>query len=522
MRQAFKAAIRKLALMRKDGSSMNIDPMLVRYILIEYNYFIRHMPVIYMSLSVTEEMYSSLIAEQQVSKQESEELTGAKGQIYLAIEKVNVNSNAALYENMLYGYFYYIPSTSNPNYTQVLNEESNSIDTAYRTITLALLSMNLMNNSKTSFNGIFGEIDQETLIAKALENMTDAKGKPMKSVVMKPKHNAKFDTIVIPPMTSRNELIDYFFKKNPFYDTNYVFFMDFQKCYIRDWSGEAIETNSDDPSTIVISIRSVTDGNAYVDGIDKRSDCYFMNVNPANTNLSINKTSDNVANQMVFVNDDGSVEKVDLNVNNSVGASVKQAFRRGGSAALYKNNAETDSILVEISKENINGEIFTPDKAIKLKNYEGFEKYNGDYCISYKKQLLVNNSGEFGMSILIGLRKVPEIIEIDGDTTARAVKDNTGAVARYTGLVRKSSGKSVNRNKQSAAVGSSREKSRSAGMVKLSAGKKSENFKAEKTVPPLNAPERIVPKVLRTKARKDTVGFSIDLDAHDINNMKKG
>ena len=533
-RQAFKARIHQFELIRKDGSAVQIDPMLIKYILVEYNYLTRHMPVIYLSLSVTEEMYTMFITEQQTNAGDGENVDNKAGQVALIIERFNANrSESSLYQNMIFGYFHYIPSTSNPNYTQVLNEDSNSQDVPFRTLTLALLSMNLMNNSKTSFNGILGEIDQETLIAKALENMVDAKGKPMECVIMKPKYNAKFDTFIVPPLTSRNELIDYFFKKNPFYDTNYEFFMDFQRCYLRDWTGEAVDAGDGEPTRIIISIQQVTDPRAYYEGVEKLSDSYLMYLNPANTNLSLNKTSDNVANQMVFVDDTGTVEKVDLNVNNAIGSSVKQTFRRGGSAALYKNNAENDAVILEIMKENVNAELFNPNMSIKLENYDGYDDYNGDYCIMYKKQVISNNNGEFGIAVILGLRKITNIVPIGSEQTAKAVQSNQGAAARYMGAVREPSTQShtsassnyygplgSGKKKQSASVNSNREKSRAAGVIKLNAGDKAKEFKKSKDVLPLTAPERILPKVIRTKAKNDTNGFQIDLEECDVTKKK--
>ena len=45
-------------------------------------------------------------------------------------------------------------------------------------------------------------------------------------------YNKEFPNIIFPPLTSRNEFLKYLFSKYNFYDTDFRFFMDFDKCYL--------------------------------------------------------------------------------------------------------------------------------------------------------------------------------------------------------------------------------------------------------------------------------------------------
>ena len=515
-RQAYKADV-QLALVEDGGKSTTIDSMMVKYIMIEYLYQERHMPVIYLSLALTEALYTEFIEKEKTAK------------VLLKIQKFNALNANAISRVTINGKFTYIPSTSNPNYTEALDEDSFSDHSAYRTLTMALLSMDLINNSKTSFNGIYSNIDENTLILKALEGL--------KCVVKPTLYNPTFSTIVIPPVTSRNDLLKFFFQKNPFYDTEYEFFMDFDKSYLVDWSAQAISANDGEPDNIILSIQPVTSANAYMEGIEKVSDGYMMYINPANTNLNLDKTSDNTANQLVFVDDFGDVTYADLNVNNAKGSTVKKTFRRGGNANLYKNIYESNSIIIQISKENIDGDIFTPNKSYKLKNYAGYEQYDGDYSMISKVQVIKNNNGEFGMSLLLYLRKITTITPIGMSVSTRTTYQNTDAASRYLGSIRtnkmvsstaktsKKTSKTVRTNKKTSSKSSGTKstgyKTSLPGVMMMSAGEKSDQFIESKHVAPLIAPERILPKVKTMHAKDGSEQLHIVIKDPDFSNGEK-
>lgn len=513
MRQAFKASVNIQFdhNLDEDGISeeaIGIDDRLIKYILVEYMYQSRHMPVIFLSLSLKNDLYTMVINDRK------------RSEFYLTIKIYNALSDNSIDKTTIKGRFSYIPSTDNPNYTNELEEESKSVDTSYKTIVLALLSMDLMNQSKTSFNGIFSNISEATLMTKVLGNKIDYVIKPLD-------YNAVFDTIVIPPLTSKYEMLNFFFQKNPFYDTEFVFFLDFNKRgYLIDWSGDQIDANDGKPSKVIINIKRVTAAEAYYEGIVVGDDYYQLYINPANTNLNIDKASDNTANQMVFVDDDGEVNSVDLNVNNAVGSSVKRTFRRGGSANLYKNIAESDYAIIEIMKENVSTDIFTPNKIYILQNDDdNYKQYDGKYSLVYKDQVIKNNNGEFGLSILIGLRKVSEnIVPLGKKFMAKAEAVSSNAATRYRGAVR---GKYTSKgNKKKSKVRAKKvviptrdrpnefRNRRNTRLMYI--GRRSDNFVGIPEIYTLTDPERILPKITRINNRSsDTEELLKDIQLPD-------
>lgn len=396
----------------------------VKYMLIESTYESQYMPVIYVSLSLSNEDYTRVIKNEK------------SGKFYVKLRKYNAYSKTAIYRNYINGQFSYVPSTSNPNYQEDLAPGGN-VDSAYRTILVALMSMDLLNNAKTSFNGIFGNIDQYTIISKAMEGLD--------AVILPPKYNATFETIIIPAMGSKTRLLDFVFQENPFYDTQYIFFMDFDKSYLLDLSGEGCPSNDGQLNTIIIDINGVTDNTSYYEGIKETNGAYQIYVNPANTNISANNAIDKVANQMVFVDDDCQVSYVDLDVNNNDDSTTKQVFMRGSNAVLYKNIVESNTIVLEFTKENIDGSIFTPNKKYMINNYQGYEEYNGTYTLLYKKETIKNTNGEFGIAISVGLKKVGNIQALGMAGTLSANRRSTSSSAKYTTTANRVGSRTSNR-----------------------------------------------------------------------------
>lgn len=409
-REAFKAKIEVSYILNNESYAISSD--FVKYIMCENLYESRFMPVIYISLSLDNDLYSK------VSSNEK------SGKVYLNIQKYNAYSGSSLYKNYIEGQFTYILSTGNLDYAEELTTETDNIDSARRSVTLALMSMELLNLSKTSFNGIYGKIDENTLIVKAMEGMP--------AVIQKPKYNPVYETILVPPLNSKKKLLKFIFDKCPFYDTNYMFFLDFNKSYLLDLTGEPCPSNDGQLNTVIIEVNRVTSQSSFYEGMETKNGAYCLYVNPANINVSENKGSDKVSNQLVFVDDDGTVDYVDLEINNNDDSTTKQSFKRGSNAKLYKNIAESNTVIIEIVKDNMDGSLITPNKEFIISNYDEYAEYNGNYTLLYKKEIITNNNGDYGISVTFGLRKVGNIVSLGSQIAAAAAKKASSAAGRYS------------------------------------------------------------------------------------------
>ena len=381
-----------------DDQSIEFNPNYIKYILIDSEYEEKYMPVIYISLSVTNSIYKKLVANEK------------NGKIFLNITRYNQYSQNKLYRTYIKDQFSYVVSGNNPSYTEDLSSSSNS-DNTYSVITIALINMTIMNKIRTPMNGVFSKIDQYTLIMKALEGLN--------CVVCPPKYNPFYDTIMIPPLTSKQKILYYLCELNPFYDTNYMFFVDFDRAYLLDFSGDYCNANDGQKPTVLFDIDTVTSASSYFEGMEERESDYYINVNPANTNIGLNKKTDKIANQLIFIDDDGAIEKVDIDVNSAADDSVvKQIFTRGEHAKLYMNIMNSSSTEIELAKEGLDGRVISPNKQYLIRNAKD-PSVNGKYTLMYKKEVIKNNSGTFNESLAIGLRKIGDIVPLTKDVSAK-------------------------------------------------------------------------------------------------------
>ena len=144
------------------GKQFKIDQQFVKYIVFDYDYENYQMPVIYVGFSATTDLYNSITS---FEAQKS-------GKIFFNLSCKDAYSNTALSHKAVTGQFSFIPSTDNLNYTEIL-DNATSADNSYRTMTIALISEELTNRSKTYINRIFTETSTNNLLAIALEGLSD-------------------------------------------------------------------------------------------------------------------------------------------------------------------------------------------------------------------------------------------------------------------------------------------------------------------------------------------------------------
>lgn len=362
----------------------------ISYILIDNDYDDHTTPIIYVSLAVTNDMYNNIINNKDTAT------------FYLAIFLNNVNSSLSINKQILGGEFTYISSATNPNYAEVLDKSDAFFSDAYKRIVIGLVSTQLNNAARKEFNQIYKDITCETLLSLALEGLN--------SLVESPTYNDWYESLIVPPMTSRRQLISYLYDKHQFYDTNFRFYMDFNYCYLLSKAGNLVSDGRGNPENIIIDIKELSDRSMIEDGFYVKNGSYYINMNPADTNIIFDQGSDKISNNIVSVSDEGDVTQVKLNINATEGNSTKNFYIRNTNTTLYKNELETDTVAIELIKKHIDPTIFTPNKSISINNYGKYADYNGKYVMKYKKVYFNNTAGSFIVSVILGLKKVNNII----------------------------------------------------------------------------------------------------------------
>lgn len=391
-KQAYKT---KVQLAFVGSQYVEIEPSKIIYVIIEHMYEERVMPVIYISISINAELYTMLIDEKKTAK------------MFLRIQKYDVYSSTSLSKDYIKNQFTYFLSSATPEYSKDLSDKNSNVDSNYKTIVIGLLDMNIMNELRITFGGQgpLKNIDQHTLIYKAIEDT--------KIVLKDPVYNIMYESLYVPPLNSRKAMLEYIFDQDPFYDTEFMYFMDFNTSYLLDRSGEAVSANDGQLDDIIIDVKSVTMEEAYNEGMEIRNGSYYFFINPANTNVSMDMGSEKVANQLI-AGDEDATTIVDVEMNMVMDSTTKQTFRRmeENTAVVYKNAIQAAQVCMEMVKENIDARYITPNKSIFINNYEGYSEYNGRYNLLYKKEVIQGVNDEFVSIVTIGVKKIGNIQKI--------------------------------------------------------------------------------------------------------------
>ena len=361
-----------------------IESQRISYLMIEHMYENIHiLPVIYICLNVSSDMYSDIVGSTETSK------------FHLTVKKKNALSGTSIYKKVLDDEFSYVTSSNSANYADTLN--AGFVD-SYRNIMIGLVSTEMSNQLRKNFNNIYNDVETEDLINLALDGLGSVVKAPLK-------HNSKFSSILIPPISSRYKLLEYIRLKSPFYDSNYTFYMDFDKTYLIPKNGQAISDGTK-PNTANILIKNYTSQDAYKDGYTIVNGAYVMNINATDTNMVINNSTSNVTNNIIGYSDYFSeAQNFTIDNNNTVDNTTKTSFVRSNNAAELRNELENNSVMIQLLKQNVDGDIFNPNMCFNVSNYGDYAKYDGKYYLSFKREFYyISENEEFIISSNIGLK----------------------------------------------------------------------------------------------------------------------
>ena len=402
-RQAYKGEI-TLAFDYKGNQRMDIKSEYIKYLMIERMFEnVNVLPVIYVQVALDSELYTKVVSGSDDSK------------FYLKIRKKDAFSKTSIYTTVLEDTFTYVTSTTNANFDENL-ETKHSADSSYKQIMIGLISAEMTNLMRTSFNSIYSNVDQNSLLRNlALGGLSNV-------VMQDLDNNVVYDSFLVPPKPTRYRLIQYIFDKSPFYNSNFTFFMDFDCTYLVSKNGVSVGKPDGKPMTVIVNIEDYSDRDSYKDGSTMENGAYVLHVNASDTNLIVNNATPMATNKIVSYWDDIPENKEYTIANNNVYNTEKTTYVRSNKAAAIKNELDTSAVMLELSKQNIDGDIFTPNKVFNVKNYGDNARYDGVYFLSYKREFYyINEDKEFTVTSNIGLKKTTneEPIGTVGDTSRR-------------------------------------------------------------------------------------------------------
>lgn len=388
---AYEAEV-KLSFNYKGTQLIEIEQARIAYIMIEHKYeSVNVLPIVYISVSLSSDVYTKVVKSFEDSR------------FNLNIKKRNALMGSSIMSSVVNDEFYYIPSSTSPNYAAKINSTVDE-GSSYRSITLGLVSVSILNSSRKSFEGIYNNTNQENMVNLAMGGIKNV----IREDLIK---NKSYDTLIIPPLTSRYKLLNFLFDRDAFYNTGFTFYMDFNKtAYLISKQGKAVDGKDGRPTDVIINILEIDDSDSFSDSFSIVNGAYKLNINSADTNVVINTGVEKVSNQLVSYNDDSeTTETYDLNINNSTNANTMKSFVRSKAPEVLKSELETNAVMVELLKKNIDSSVFTPNKAYRINHVSEYSKYNGNYILSYKREfykLSEGTTGRFIVTCTAGFKRV--------------------------------------------------------------------------------------------------------------------
>lgn len=371
-----------------QNSQVVTEPVLserISYLMIEHLYDNVHiLPVLYLSINLPSQLYSKVVNSSQTST------------FTLKIYKRNKLSRTAIQEEVVNDIFSYVPSSTTANYSSVVDE--NGVD-PYKNIMIGLVSNRMTNLLRQPFNGIYNNTTIRDMIALGLNGLPNL-------VYEEPKYDKSYAQLIITPSDTRYGMLSQLFKNAPFYDTNFTFYMDFKRTYFLSREANAIPVGDGRPVSAMINIANYNEQEAYTDGFTITNGAYNININAVDTEVTIDNATEKIVNNIVAFSDNNSYQDLNLAINNAESSDVKTTYLRSYNAAAYKNQLQSNSIIVSLLKQNLDSNIFNPNMRFNINHVDDYKKYNGKYYIYYKREMYtVSSSGDFVVTCNVGLKK---------------------------------------------------------------------------------------------------------------------
>lgn len=385
-----------MQLITVDNDEIPIFGAYIQSVGTDYNYEGCIMPVVYVTLNVSVEIYDKIVE------------NSTDGKFFLRVSIFdNSNGGIGLQKEIINDQFiYFIPSKF--NFAKKIddggiNDDIVSGETMH--IVIGLMKAELILANKKSFNGNYVETDTEKLLEVILKDVPGISIDDIDEI----ENLKEYESFTMVPQESVANAIYYLFEDSPFYNTNYNFFMDFKKTYLLNSKGDPRE--GVDIHTVLFKINSIGGGTENVTGVAKDSEggVHIIYVQETDVNYNINTSTEKGANQIVGYDTD-VVTKTDLNIVVSKESTTnKQAFTKANQLGvdIRKQVMDNTSVTLQIYKMNMDTSVITPDRCYQV-NDQKYPDYNGKYLLLYKKDILAKVDQFYDVSTIIGLQRIAD------------------------------------------------------------------------------------------------------------------
>lgn len=358
----------------------------------DYKYDKNYMPTFWVTLDMSVDLYDKFIEGQ------------SDGQVYLHIRNYNALESNAIKKDLVNDIFsYFIPMQYNKS-NELANDDVSKKTRIYH-ITLGLLKKEVYDKFKTTYNSVHPKTTTQDLLDFVMEEANINQEDLVKDEI---EVDTEYPTtFTMPPQDSVANAIDYIFKQEPFYGTDFQFFMDIDKTYLLNSTGMVRETSS--MPIVRVDISLVNSEELYYDGCgrDTGRGAYVIYVNQNDVEFHINTSEEKNNNELIGTYT-GQVAKVAANpaAKNKNPARPKLVSESGiALTSIQKSVMENAIISMVVTKKNMDSAAITPDKCY-LVDSPNYEQYNGKYLLEQKQEMLMREGVDFITTTTLRFKRI--------------------------------------------------------------------------------------------------------------------
>lgn len=358
-----------------------------------YDYDNNNMPILYLEFNVKSNLYDALVLNIETAK------------IVLTIKRYDKKAASSLSRIFIRREFSYLMETDT-DYHKSLDRLENSREvspTSYKKGIIALIDTELLDDNKVLYNDIIKNSNMISTVHRYTNHM---------NMIIEPfDNNDTIDCLIIPPIASIKELLFFLNKFSCFYEKGYRYFRDFGKTYLLSNNGNPVDDNSDIYNTMIIEILDTTQVDSKTTGIntDPIQKVYSMQVDALDTHMDIDITNNKEYTSIIGITSSGETKKLELAITpeNAKEKVLLQRIHNDNIKYLdnIKSSIDSSSVVLQLKRSEIDSSIITPNKEYIVKNYREYSEYDGTFILSSKKDVYIQQNGEFISNTHLVFRK---------------------------------------------------------------------------------------------------------------------
>lgn len=377
----------------------NIDSMNIKSIAIDNDYKNNHMPMIFATIALDKKLIDLMVQNQDT------------GYVVLTIQRAIANSDMPdLYVDYINDKFiYFITEDLNKNEEMDYADSNSDRNDIFKVTSIGLLSMDHVNKNKKAINGVVNG-----KFSSVLYYVTSH----LPILIEPPNENIMITNRFLPPMNSTSKMIEYLNSLNTLYTTPYRFFIDFDCAYLISSSGNIVEKEGEDISTVYFVIRKTYDEASKLQGmiIDTEQNLYQIECDSIDCELADNHATDKSFSKISATSTSGSNTAANLS-NRTEDSTIVQKTKSirvsNDNTGLLDNMvaaSDTGAIQLLIQKTDIDSSVLTMNKEyiVNAEDMYGHKDYNGKYILTRKRELYIREDENFIMNTMLLLEKIPE------------------------------------------------------------------------------------------------------------------